>query len=115
MCSLVTGVQTCALPICSVEWAIEGNAGMKLYGAPNPAPNPRRVRIFLSEKGIDLPETTVKMMEREHQSEGQLARNRSEGRRVGRESVSKFRARGSPHNQTKQHNLGKLYKKPNNT
>ena len=30
---------------------------MKLYGAPNPAPNPRRVRIFLAEKGIDLPET----------------------------------------------------------
>ena len=27
---------------------------MKLYGAPYPAPNPRRVRIFLAEKGIDL-------------------------------------------------------------
>jgi glutathione S-transferase len=41
---------------------------MKLYGAPYPAPNPRRVRIFLAEKGIDLPETPVDMMKREHKS-----------------------------------------------
>jgi len=41
---------------------------MKLYGAPNPAPNPRRVRIFLAEKGIDLPETPVNMMKGEHKS-----------------------------------------------
>ena len=31
-----------------------GERGMKLYGAPMPAPNPRRVRIFLAEKGITL-------------------------------------------------------------
>ena len=41
---------------------------MILYGAPNPAPNPRRVRIFLAEKGIDLPETLVDMRKREHKS-----------------------------------------------
>ena len=41
---------------------------MILYGAPNPAPNPRRVRIFLAEKGIELPETRVDMMKREHKS-----------------------------------------------
>jgi glutathione S-transferase len=41
---------------------------MKLYGAPSPAPNPRRVRIFLAEKGIDLPETFVDMRKREHKS-----------------------------------------------
>jgi glutathione S-transferase len=41
---------------------------MKLYGAPNPAPNPRRVRIFLAEKGVDLPETPVDMRKREHKS-----------------------------------------------
>ena len=41
---------------------------MKLYGAPNPAPNPRRVRIFLAEKGIELPETPVDMRKREHKS-----------------------------------------------
>ena len=48
---------------------------MKLYGAPMPAPNPRRVRIFLAEKGIDLPETPVDIMKREHKSEAHVARN----------------------------------------
>ena len=48
---------------------------MILYGAPNPAPNPRRVRIFLAEKGIDLPETPVNIMKREHKSEEHRARN----------------------------------------
>ena len=41
---------------------------MKLYGAPYPAPNPRRVRIFLAEKGIDLVETPVDLATREHKS-----------------------------------------------
>jgi glutathione S-transferase len=48
---------------------------MILYGAPNPAPNPRRVRIFLAEKGIDLPETPVNMMAREHKSPEFRAKN----------------------------------------
>jgi len=41
---------------------------MKLYGAPNPAPNPRRVRIFLAEKGVSIPETPVNLRKREHKS-----------------------------------------------
>ncbi|THD77727.1 MAG: glutathione S-transferase family protein [Phenylobacterium sp.] len=48
---------------------------MILYGAPNPAPNPRRVRIFLAEKGIELPETPVSLMQREHKSPEHRARN----------------------------------------
>lgn len=48
---------------------------MILYGAPNPAPNPRRVRIFLAEKGIELPETPVNMMKREHKSPEFRAKN----------------------------------------
>lgn len=48
---------------------------MKLYGAPMPAPNPRRVRIFLAEKGVDLPETPVDMMKREHKSDEHKVRN----------------------------------------
>jgi glutathione S-transferase len=48
---------------------------MILYGAPNPAPNPRRVRIFLAEKGIDLPETPINLMKREHKSPEHRARN----------------------------------------
>jgi len=48
---------------------------MILYGAPNPAPNPRRVRIFLAEKGVELAETPVNIMTREHKSEEHRARN----------------------------------------
>ena len=48
---------------------------MILYGAPNPAPNPRRVRIFLAEKGVELAETPVNIMKREHKSEEHRARN----------------------------------------
>ena len=48
---------------------------MKLYGAPMPAPNPRRVRIFLAEKGIELSETTVDLRKREHKSDAHRARN----------------------------------------
>ena len=52
-----------------------GNKQMILYGAPMPAPNPRRVRIFLAEKGIDLPETPVSLMKREHKSPEFRAKN----------------------------------------
>jgi glutathione S-transferase len=48
---------------------------MILYGAPYPAPNPRRVRIFLAEKGIELAETPVDLMAREHKSPEHRARN----------------------------------------
>jgi glutathione S-transferase len=48
---------------------------MKLYGSPTPAPNPRRVRIFLAEKGIDLPETRIDLMKREHKAPEHIARN----------------------------------------
>jgi glutathione S-transferase len=48
---------------------------MILYGAPNPAPNPRRVRIFLAEKGIELAETPVNLMKREHKSPEHRERN----------------------------------------
>ncbi|RAK61041.1 glutathione S-transferase [Phenylobacterium hankyongense] len=48
---------------------------MILYGAPNPAPNPRRVRIFLAEKGVDLRETKIDMMKREHKSPEFRAKN----------------------------------------
>jgi glutathione S-transferase len=48
---------------------------MKLYGAPMPAPNPRRVRVFLAEKGIDLPETPLDLRKREHKSTEHRERN----------------------------------------
>lgn len=48
---------------------------MIFYGEPNPAPNPRRVRIFIAEKGIDLPETPIGIMKGGHKSPEHMARN----------------------------------------
>lgn len=48
---------------------------MKLYGAAMPAPNPRRVRMFLAEKGVQLDEIPVDLRAREHKSPEVVARN----------------------------------------
>ena len=47
---------------------------MKLYDLP-PSPNARRVRIFIAEKGLEIPMVPVNMMTGENQSEGYLAKN----------------------------------------
>jgi glutathione S-transferase len=41
---------------------------MKLYDY-QPAPNPRRVRIFLAEKGIEIPSVQVDIMKGEHKQD----------------------------------------------
>lgn len=38
------------------------------YDAPNPAPNPRRVRIFLAEKGIEVPTKELSIIKGEHKA-----------------------------------------------
>jgi glutathione S-transferase len=48
---------------------------MLFYNTAMPAPNPRRVRIFAAEKGIDLPMCEVSLREREHKSEEFLKLN----------------------------------------
>lgn len=48
---------------------------MKLYGENNPAPNPRKVRIFLAEKGIAVPQERVSLMRREHKAPDFLKKN----------------------------------------
>lgn len=49
---------------------------MKLHDVTR-APNPRRVRIFLAEKGIEVETVQVDMMNRAHKSEAFLALNPS--------------------------------------
>jgi glutathione S-transferase len=44
-----------------------GGLDLKLYTYPG-APNPRRVHIFLAEKGIDIPFETVDIMKRENRT-----------------------------------------------
>jgi glutathione S-transferase len=48
---------------------------MKLYNESDPAPNPRRVRIFLKEKGVDIKLVPTPLMQRAHKSPEHLARN----------------------------------------
>ncbi len=48
---------------------------MKLYGEDNPAPNPRRVRIFLAEKDLTLEHERVPLRERAHKASAFLEKN----------------------------------------
>ncbi|MEO9131957.1 MAG: glutathione S-transferase family protein [Sphingomonas sp.] len=48
---------------------------MLLYNADNPAPNPRRVRIYLAEKGLSVPSETLSIVAGEHKGEAFLAVN----------------------------------------
>lgn len=48
---------------------------MLFYDSANPAPNPRRVRIFLAEKGVTVPTTDVSIPRREQKAEAYLRVN----------------------------------------
>lgn len=48
---------------------------MLFYDSPNPAPNPRRVRIFAAEKGIELPMKEVSIPKREQKAPEYVAKN----------------------------------------
>ena len=48
---------------------------MKLYNEADPAPNRRRVRIFLKEKGVDIELVPTPLTKRAHKSPEHLARN----------------------------------------
>ena len=48
---------------------------MLFYDSAMPAPNPRRVRIFAAEKGIELPSREVSIPQREQKAPDYLAKN----------------------------------------
>ncbi|WP_353204230.1 glutathione S-transferase family protein [Sphingomonas sp.] len=48
---------------------------MILYDSPNPAPNPRRVRIYLAEKGLSVPLQTISIRDGEHRGDAFLQVN----------------------------------------
>lgn len=48
---------------------------MLIYGAPYPAPHPRRVRMYLAEKGLTPPYLDLSLMAREHKTAEFLAKN----------------------------------------
>ncbi len=47
---------------------------MILYDAPNPAPNPRRVRIFLAEKGLNVDIKTMSIIAADHKADDFVAK-----------------------------------------
>jgi glutathione S-transferase len=51
-----------------------GNA-LKLYNENNPAPNPRKVRIYLAEKGLAVEQVRVPIMKRAHKDPEFLKKN----------------------------------------
>src|SRR3546814_16399414 len=91
-CALVTGVQTCALPICIARRSHRMAASAAPHGRhPDPCcrNNPRRCRCFRRSRpsasgNTPLPPPT-----------------RSEERRVGKECVSTCRSRWSPYHEKK--------------
>jgi glutathione S-transferase len=48
---------------------------MILFTANDPAPNPRRVHLFLDAKVLDVPRKTLSLFAREHKTAEMLARN----------------------------------------
>ena len=48
---------------------------MMLWTAPDPAPNPRRVHLFLAVKGLTIPTTALSLMKREHKGDAAMALN----------------------------------------
>jgi glutathione S-transferase len=48
---------------------------MKIYGAAYPAPNPRRVRMYLAEKGLTVPYEDLNLQTRDHKAPGFVAKN----------------------------------------
>lgn len=48
---------------------------MLFYDTVNPAPNPRRVRLYLAEKGLSVPTEMVSIRDGEHKGEAFLAVN----------------------------------------
>jgi glutathione S-transferase len=53
----------------------QGRTIMKLYNENYPAPNPRKVRIFLAEKGLHVDLVHVPMKDRAHKSPEFLSKN----------------------------------------
>ena len=48
---------------------------MQIYGARYPAPNPRRVRMYLAEKGLSAPYADVDLLARAHKAPDFVAKN----------------------------------------
>src|SRR3546814_13991650 len=87
-CALVTGVQTCALPICFFNRLV--------HHAGAPSSKSQNIPIFLSALGRSIAKATAHLLDGARPV-AYLNCRRSEERRVGKECVSTCRSRWSPY------------------
>src|SRR3546814_2150615 len=103
-CALVTGVQTCALPICPVfRWLRRHHAFSSAsfigHATLGPPKHRKQMRIiFPSHDELDPQRQAVGATVNRHICAGYVQEIRSEERRVGKECVSKCRSRWWPYN-----------------
>src|SRR3546814_12208567 len=100
-CALVTGVQTCALPICFICHAGKGSAaGHALIGIPrNQGPDRARTGTEFDESQAHA--MVIEFSTRIGRDSCSRRGARSEERRVGKECVSTCRSRWSPYHTKK--------------
>src|SRR3546814_1485787 len=88
-CALVTGVQTCALPISLVSDVDEGSPAGESTPQVTPPPNPAPVPEAPPRQAEEAPSASIVPPPSKSK--------RSEERRVGKECVSTCRSRWSPY------------------
>src|SRR3546814_16607752 len=100
-CALVTGVQTCALPIsCTCRSFRNSDAPVQKAFIEQPFPAAMRQKAIHQRNVTARPERQVQV---HILAAFGAARIRSEERRVGKERVSTCRSRGSPYYTKKKH------------
>src|SRR3546814_8967048 len=114
-CALVTGVQTCALPISEIPYQV-GKSGLvekiaeavkdkRIEGVSDIRDESNRegVRVVIEPKRDATPEVVLNQVYRYTPAQSNFPANvlalrgRSEGRRVGKECVSRGRSRWAPY------------------
>src|SRR3546814_13958239 len=97
MCALVTGVQTCALPISAVLSFASPAAAQSMDHSSMPGMTmPVEPKKPVAET-VPVPQPQSEPAPMPEMDHG-ICPARLEDRRVGKERVSKFRFRGSPYN-----------------
>src|SRR3546814_15942656 len=105
-CALVTGVQTCALPISILGAAIKGRrdrvivstkTSLRMGDGPNDVGSSRQHLVAAVDKALQRLGTDYNDLLQLHHFDALTPVERSEERRVGEACVSTWRSRGSPY------------------
>src|SRR3546814_20085610 len=114
-CALVTGVQTCALPICPAAHVRATGEPVEAQIVPQVLADPVEQRPDRAsprsrDRSLDVLGLAALALRRDDPAPSDMAGGlRSEARRAGDEGVSKGRSRGSPYNSKKNLNKNKYH------